>query len=95
MTFYSEKDRESYINFLSVEISSDLDNIEEMMPFIGMMKNKTSEKQLDATIKRFKKSVETNNKLIAQALDAELSEISKPAFHLRKYGYNYEVFKEQ
>ena len=93
MTFFSEDDREAFISFLMTEIEADNDNLDSFYPLVGTMSNKTSENRLGSTIKRFAKSIEKNEKLIAEAVEARISVIATPLAHMADYKPNYEVFK--
>ena len=94
MKFNSEKDRESYINFLSTEIACDEHNKIEMEKLAGSMKNKTQEKRRETNIKRLVASMTKSTKLVKEAVLSPLTEAIEPMKHLAKHGYNYEVFKE-
>ena len=93
MNFHTEEDREAYIGFLMKEIEADNDNLGCMYPRVGTMVNKTGEKNLEVTIKRFTKHIEKNEKLIDEAVEARISPIALDVTHMSSYRPDYEIFK--
>ena len=93
MRFLSENHREAYIGFIMSEIEADEHNLDELYKLVGTMKNKTTEKSLESTIKRLNNGIEKNNKLIDKAVDAKISEIAQDFTHMSSYLPNYEIFK--